>query len=61
MTAPKTEKALKSDVAHILATAATAFGVSLATLGTNFTKAAIITAAVAAVHTALAKFFPSNT
>ena len=53
-------KTLETDAAHIVATAGTAFGVSIAELGTNYTKAGIITAAVAAVHFTFAKFFPSN-
>ena len=51
---------LETDVAHVVLVAGTAFGVSLAELGTNFTKAGIIAAATAAIHTALAHFFPSN-
>lgn len=51
---------LETDAAHVIVVAGTAFGVSLAELGTNFTKAGIIAAATAAVHTTLAHFFPSN-
>lgn len=54
------KKTLETDAAHVAAVAGTAFGVSIAELGTNFTKAGIIAAAVAAVHTTVAKFFPSN-
>ena len=58
--ATKMISVLETDFAHILATAGTAFGVSVAELGTNYTKASIIAAAVAAVHTTFAHFFPSN-
>jgi hypothetical protein len=64
MATPRTEKlisTLETDAAHVLSTAGTAFGVSLAELGTNYTKAGIVAAAVAAVHTTLVKFFPSGT
>lgn len=49
---------LETDFAHVVATAGTAFGVSIAELGTNYTKAGIIAAAVAAVHATFIKFFP---
>jgi hypothetical protein len=49
---------LETDVAHVLATAGTAFGTAVAALGTDYTKAGLVAAAVAAVHAVFIKFFP---
>jgi hypothetical protein len=48
---------LKTKVAHVLATAVTSFGVSLAATS-SFSKSAVVAAAVAAVHTTLSNLFP---
>jgi hypothetical protein len=61
MAAPTTQKfiaVLETQVAHVVATAGTAFGVAVAELGTNFTKAGLIAAAVAAAHVTFQHFFP---
>ncbi len=50
---------LEHTTIQVLATAGTAFGVAVAELGTNYTKAGIIAAAVGAVHAVFVKFFPT--
>ncbi len=56
--AEKVISILETTTLHVLATAGTAFGVAVAALGTNYTKAGLIAAAVGAVHAVFAKFFP---
>lgn len=58
--AEKVISVLETDVSHVLVVAGTAFGMAVAELGTNFTKAGIIAAVVAAVHATLIKFFPQS-